>query len=59
MPQVVTNLLEAIAGVEQMTGTGVSQPVWATAFGGQSHDGKVSPHDTTKGPIRQRSVGST
>jgi len=58
MPQVVTDLLEAIAGFEQMTGTGVSQPVWAIAFCGQSHDGKISPHETTQSPIRQSAVGA-
>ena len=40
-----------------MTGTGVSQPVWAIAFGGQSHDGKIAPHETTQSPIRQSAVG--
>jgi hypothetical protein len=56
MPQVVPDLLEARASFEQMTGTGVSQPVWAVAFGGQSHDGKIAPHQTTQGPIRQSAV---
>src|SRR2546427_10442839 len=56
MPQVVPDLLEAIASFEQMTGTGVSQPVRAIAFGGQAHDGKIAPHQTTQGPIRQSAV---
>jgi len=56
MSQVVPNLLEAIASFEQMTGTGVSQPVGAIAFGGQSHDGKIAPHETTQSPIRQSTV---
>src|SRR5712691_4200326 len=56
MPQVVPDLLEAIASFEQMTGTGVSQPVRAIAFGGQAHDGKRAPHQTTQGPIRQSAV---
>ena len=57
MPQVVPDLLEAIASFEQMTGTGVSQPVWAVAFGGQSHDGKIASHQTTQSPIRQSALG--
>src|SRR3989449_3899406 len=56
MPQVVPDRLEARASFEQMTGTGVSQPVWAIAFGGQAHDGKRAPHQTTQGPIRQSAV---
>ena len=57
MSQMVSDLLEAIARFEQMTGTGVSQPVWAIALGGQSYDGKIAPHETTQSPIRQRAIG--
>jgi hypothetical protein len=32
MPQVVPDLLAAMASFEQMTGTGVAQPVWAIAL---------------------------
>src|SRR6266545_1656196 len=59
MPQVVPDLLEARASFEQMTGTGVSQPVWAIAFGGQAHGGKIAPDKTTQGPIRQSAVRGT
>ena len=57
MSHVVPDLLEAIASFEQMTSTGVSHPVWAIAFGGQSHDGKIAPHETTQSPIRQSAIG--
>ena len=50
MSQVVTDLLEAMAGFEQMAGTGVSQPMWTIPLGGQAHNGKIAPHETIKGP---------
>jgi hypothetical protein len=56
MSQVVPDFLEAIARFEQMTGTGVSQPMWAIAFGGQAHAGKIAPHETTPSPIRQSAI---
>jgi hypothetical protein len=56
---VVPDFLEAMAGFEEMTGTGVAQAVWAIAFGGQAHDGQVSPHEVTQCPLRQGTVRST